>query len=118
MSRKSGRALPKGRRAYTAVYERDPSGVWLVHLAEYRRCHTYGRSLAQARARIREALSLYDDAEPVVITDDLRRCRAVGEEANPAGLLTLLNDLDGEHGKPSARVRAEVDAAARRHFRR
>ncbi len=47
---------------YTAVYERDESGAWLVHVPELAGCHTYGRSLAQARKRLREAFELcFDD---------------------------------------------------------
>ena len=59
-------------RKYTAVYERD-EGAWTVRIAEVQGCHTYGRSIAQARERIREALGLFDDdAERAVIVDDVR----------------------------------------------
>ncbi len=50
---------------YVAVYERDPeSEAWLVHIKGIEGCHTYGRTLRQAEARIREALALWLDREP------------------------------------------------------
>lgn len=59
---------------YVAVYERDPeSDAWLVHIKGIDGCQTYGRSLRQAEARIREALALWLDPEPegLVITPEL-----------------------------------------------
>jgi predicted RNase H-like HicB family nuclease len=50
---------------YTAVYERDPeSDAWLVHIKGIAGCHTYGRTLRQAEARIREALAAWLDRDP------------------------------------------------------
>ena len=50
---------------YVAVYERDPEGdAWLVSIKGIPGCHTYGRTLRQAEARIREALALWLDREP------------------------------------------------------
>ena len=50
---------------YVAVYERDPeSDAWLVHIKGIDGCQTYGRSLRQAEARIREALALWLDRDP------------------------------------------------------
>ena len=50
---------------YVAVYERDPeSDAWLVHIKGIPGCHTYGRTLRQAEARIREALALWLEREP------------------------------------------------------
>ncbi len=61
------------RKTYKAVFERDESGAWIVRIAEIRGCHTYGRTLDQARRRIREALSLWvDDAEDAVIEEEIR----------------------------------------------
>ncbi len=59
---------------YTAIYKRDPDDdAWLVHIDGVAGCHTYGRSLAQARERIREALGLFvDGADTVEILDDVR----------------------------------------------
>jgi predicted RNase H-like HicB family nuclease len=49
---------------YTVKIERDESGAWIARVPEVPGCHTYGRSLRQAKHRIREALSLWvDDAD-------------------------------------------------------
>lgn len=62
---------------YTAVYERDETNAWIVRIAEIPGCHTYGRSLAQARRRIREAMALWiDEASPVEIVDEIRLARS------------------------------------------
>jgi predicted RNase H-like HicB family nuclease len=50
---------------YVAVYRRDPeSDAWLVHVKGIPGCHTYGRTLRQAEARIQEALALWLDRDP------------------------------------------------------
>lgn len=60
-------------KVYKAVFELDESGAWIVRIPAIRGCHTYGRTLDQARRRIREALSLWiDDAEHAVIEEDVR----------------------------------------------
>ncbi len=49
---------------YVVRLERDEGGAWVARCPDVPGCHTYGRSLRQARARIREALSLWvDDAD-------------------------------------------------------
>jgi predicted RNase H-like HicB family nuclease len=40
-------------------YERDPEGWWVATVPDVRGCHTQGRTLTQARRRIREALGLF-----------------------------------------------------------
>jgi predicted RNase H-like HicB family nuclease len=52
-------------KIYVAVYERDRgSDAWLVHIKTVPACHTYGRTLRQAEARIREALAAWLDRDP------------------------------------------------------
>jgi predicted RNase H-like HicB family nuclease len=46
-------------KTYRIIYERDPSGTWLVRAPRVRGCHTYGRTLAEARQNMREALALF-----------------------------------------------------------
>lgn len=58
-------------RKLTAIYERDESGTWIVKVPNVRGCHSYGRTLEQAQARIREALRLFD-ADRAVLSDDVR----------------------------------------------
>ena len=60
------------KKTYVAVYERDPDDdAWLVSVKGIEGCQTYGRSLRQAEARIREALALWldRDADGIGITN-------------------------------------------------
>ncbi len=82
---------------YTVRYERDETGWWVATVKEVRGCHTQGRSIDQARKRIREALGLFvDDAEESQLRDDI---------VLPAGARTLLNRVR------ATRKRAEEEAA-------
>ncbi len=49
-------------KSYRVVYELDESGQWIATVPRVKGCHTYGRSLSEARARIREALGLFVEA--------------------------------------------------------
>lgn len=58
---------------YTARYERDERGFWIADVVGISGCHTQGRSIAQARTRIREALGLFvEDAEEAELIDDVQ----------------------------------------------
>ena len=60
-------------KRYTAVFERDESGFWLARIPSIRGCHAYGRTLEQARTRLREALGLWiDRPEDAVIEEAIR----------------------------------------------
>ncbi len=70
---------------YGVVLERDESGAWLARVPSVPGCHTYGRSLEQARARIREALDLWiDDASRAELRFDVRLPSRVREELRRA----------------------------------
>lgn len=61
-------------KTYVAVYERDSDDdAWSVHIKGLDGCQTYGCSLRQAEARIREALAVWLDREPntLIIRDEL-----------------------------------------------
>jgi predicted RNase H-like HicB family nuclease len=59
--------------SFTVVVERDESGAWIARIPSIRGCHSYGRTLEQARARIREALELWvDDAGDAELRFDIR----------------------------------------------
>ena len=53
------------------VFERDESGAWTVRVPHVRGCHSYGRTLEQARTRIREALRLFD-VDHAELAEDIR----------------------------------------------
>ncbi|HET8526097.1 MAG TPA: type II toxin-antitoxin system HicB family antitoxin [Actinomycetota bacterium] len=81
--------------SYRVVLERDESGAWIARVPAVRGCHSYGRTLQQARTRIREALGLWvDDADeadlrfevslPSRARDQVRRARTARERSDRA----------------------------------
>jgi len=59
----------------TVRYERDESGWWIAEVVEIPGCRTQGRTVAQCRRRIREALALFVDdavARKATLVDDVR----------------------------------------------
>jgi len=49
------------RQHYTVVFEHgDRPNQWVASVKELPECHTFGRGIAQTRARIREALVLWE----------------------------------------------------------
>lgn len=86
------------KKTYVAIYERDAQDdAWNVHIDGLAGCQTYGRSLHQARARIREALAVWLDREPndLVVRDQL-----------PTTLLALADSV--------AKARKEAELAGTR----
>ena len=73
--------MPGGEVAavtYRVVLERDESGSWIARIPSVPGCHSYGRSLVEARRRVREALSLWvEDAAGAALVDDVRLPREV-----------------------------------------
>lgn len=70
---------------YRAVYEREPDGRWTVEIPQVRGCHTYGRTIEQARERVREALDLFvENAETAEIVDDVKLPRDLMTEVKRA----------------------------------
>lgn len=58
---------------YTVRYERDEHGWWVASVRSVKGCHTQGRSIAQARERIREALGLFvKDAKRAELDEEFR----------------------------------------------
>jgi len=81
---------------YTIRYEKDETGWWVATVREVRGCHTQGRTIEQARRRIREALGLFvEHADKAELIDDV---------ALPANARTLLKRV------LSTRKRAEEEA--------
>ncbi len=64
------------RTSYTVRYERDETGWWVAQVKEAPAAISQGRTIAEARRRIREALALaLDDdaaAERAKLIDDVR----------------------------------------------
>jgi predicted RNase H-like HicB family nuclease len=65
--------VEEGMKRYRVTYERDESGWWVASVRGVRGCHTQGRTVEEARRRIREALELFvDDARKAAIVDDVK----------------------------------------------
>ncbi len=64
------------RKSYTVRYERDETGWWVAQVKETPAAITQGRTIAEARRRIREALALALDndaaARRATLIDDVR----------------------------------------------
>jgi predicted RNase H-like HicB family nuclease len=61
-------------KVFTAVFDRDDDGYWLVELEEEPRVHTYGRTLAKAREHIVDATALWFEVAPedLNVVEDVR----------------------------------------------
>lgn len=60
-------------RTYRVRFERDESGWWTASVPAVKGCHTQGRTLGEARRRIREALGLFvEDADTAEFVDEVR----------------------------------------------
>lgn len=57
---------------YKVVYVRDERGTWIADVPSVPGCHSYGRTIEQARERVREALDLWvRDAGSAYLVDDV-----------------------------------------------
>src|SRR5258708_27973821 len=77
-SRERGSAfeLPRKRdlvTTYHVAYDRDESGWWVASIRKVRGCHTQGRTVDEARRRIRKAMELFiDDARSAKLVDHVK----------------------------------------------
>jgi predicted RNase H-like HicB family nuclease len=60
------------RRAVAAVFERDAGGWWVASVPSVAGCHTQGRTLAQARERLKEALAASVEGDLPEVIEKLR----------------------------------------------
>lgn len=87
---------------YRVEMEHDPAGSWLARVPAVPGCHTYGRTLEQARRRIREALGLWiDDVGKADLEFHLRL---------PADIRTKLRQTTAARER-SARIQRETHDA-------
>lgn len=92
------------------VYERDEEGWWVAEIPEVPGCHTQGRTIAQARERIREALAVALDRRDA--TRAAREAELVDDVRLPAGMVKKV----AQSREARARV-AEVEERAHRATR-
>jgi len=72
---------PKRRRA---IFERDADGWWVASVPSVPGCRTQGRTLAQVRERLKEALDASVEGEIPALIEDVRL---------PKGALMVLGDF-------------------------
>lgn len=92
-------------KSYRVVYELDESGHWIATVPRVKGCHTYGRSLSEARSRIREALGLF--------VDNAARAQLLDEIRLPADMRRLVDGFRAARGR-AEHQRKQADDAARR----
>ncbi len=93
---------------YDVVITRDESGSWIAEVPSVAGCHTYGRSIRQAKSRIREALSLWvEDAAEAELVSDIRLAPELRKAARAGIRARARADL------AQATARSALDDAAR-----
>src|SRR6266568_1974885 len=67
------RLVEKIMSTFHITYERDESGWWVASVRGLSGCHTQGRTVDEARRRIRKAMALFvDDARSAKLIDDVK----------------------------------------------
>ena len=90
-------------KSYRVAYERDESGWWVATVRGVRGCHTQGRTVDEARRRIREALELFvDDARKAPIVDDVKLPSAATRAIRTYAILRKKADV--EHRRAARRA--------------
>ncbi len=97
------------RATYTVVYERDAGGWWVAFVRGVTGCRTQGRSIRQARERIREALGLF--------VTNAARARLVDDVRLPADVLRMISAQRAARER-AERERDQAQVMARRSARR
>jgi predicted RNase H-like HicB family nuclease len=95
--------------SYKVRYERDPSGWWIVTIPEVQGCRTQGRSIAEGRKRIREALALFVDeaaADRATLVDDIRLPAAIKRKVREVAAVRLRAERLKEKAQDVTRVAA------------
>ncbi|MBI3770406.1 MAG: type II toxin-antitoxin system HicB family antitoxin [Deltaproteobacteria bacterium] len=100
-------------RHYTVRYERDEAGWWVATVKGVRGCHTQGRTLDEARRRIREALVLVmRDAKAADLVDEVRL--PVDVRRTLAQFQTARSRAEREQERARAAAKAAVRTLRRR----
>lgn len=80
---------------HRVVFRVDTDGNWLVRAPEIAGCHSYGRSLSEARTNIREAIGLFVETTETVdlieehqlprpVRSAIKTCRQARQQATAA----------------------------------
>jgi len=94
-------------KPYHVVYDRDESGWWVASVRELRGCCTQGRTVSEARRRIREAMRLFiDDGDRASIVDKVKL--PVGARKAIRDYVKLRQRADAEDRRAAAAARRAV----------
>ena|ERR1700733_403783 len=101
--------VKKSMRSYHVTYERDESGWWVASVRGVRGCHTQGRTVDEARRRVREALSLFDeDAASADFIDQVKLPAAVRKAILEYSNLRRRADAEDKRASAAARRAVRV----------
>ena len=90
---------------YHVDYERDRTGWWVASVGEVPGCHTQGRTVDEARRRIREALSLFiDNATSVDLVDRIKLPPSAAKAVRAYATLRKRADAESKRAATAARV--------------
>jgi predicted RNase H-like HicB family nuclease len=102
-------------RTLKVRFERDASGWWIVTIPEIQGCRTQGRSIAEGRRRIREALELFlskSEAERARFIDDVRLAAEASRTVQ--GVAAVRRRSDALRARVQEETRAAVDLLTRK----
>jgi predicted RNase H-like HicB family nuclease len=89
---------------YHVAYERDESGWWVASVREVRGCHTQGRTVDEARRRIREAMHLFvNDARSAKLVDEVKLPATAAKAIRAYTTLRRRADLEDRRAALAAR---------------
>ena len=99
-------------KTYKVRLERDETGHWIASVPSVPGCHSYGRSLDEARRRIRQALSLFiKDTNRATLEDDIRLTPRVARLRKDA--LAARHRADQQSARAAAATRDAARALTR-----
>lgn len=101
--------VEEAMKRYHVTYERDESGWWAAAVRGVRGCHTQGRTVDEARRRIRQALALFvDDARRAPIVDDVKLPSAASRAIRAYATLRKKADEEDRRAARAARRAVRV----------
>ena len=106
-------------KAYRVRYTRDESGWWQAFVPDVRGCHTQGRTIEEARRRVREALGLFiDNASDVTLKDEVQMPKRVADVVKRYRTARQRADREQQHASATARRAVKALAGGRLHLSR
>ncbi len=104
-----GEGLVGQDMSYHVTYKRDSAGWWVAAVRGVRGCHTQGRTVDEARRRIREALALYvKDAASAELIDDVKLPATVRRAIQTYAVLRKRADVEDRRASAAARRAVHV----------